>query len=66
MSKKHKDDETNRGEISFEISPQLSACLDQMVELGLWGDTVEEVCVTLIREGIRRHWRIIAGKALDA
>jgi Arc/MetJ-type ribon-helix-helix transcriptional regulator len=49
----------NRVEIKIELSPQIAALIDRMVETGLWGDTREEVCVTLIREGIRRHWKLI-------
>jgi Arc/MetJ-type ribon-helix-helix transcriptional regulator len=51
--------DTNVVEISIELTPQVAAYIDQMVATGLWGDTREEVCVTLIREGIRRHWRLI-------
>jgi hypothetical protein len=42
-------DDTNGVTISFELSPQMSGHLDLMVETGLWGDTREEVALTLIR-----------------
>ncbi|HEY1878484.1 MAG TPA: hypothetical protein VGG68_00980 [Caulobacteraceae bacterium] len=51
--------DTNRVEISFTLPPKVAHLIDRMVETGLWGDTREEVCITLIREGIRRHWKLI-------
>jgi hypothetical protein len=42
-------DGANGVTISFELSPQVSGYLDHMVETGLWGDTREEVALTLIR-----------------
>ena len=55
----------NREVIEISLTPQLAAYIDRMVELGLWGDTREEVCVTLIREGIRRNWSLIHPGAPD-
>lgn len=52
MSKKRK---SNKVVIEFDLPPKIVEYIDRMVETELWGVTREEVCLTLIREGIRRH-----------
>lgn len=55
-------DKSNGTVIELKLPAQVVDYIDQMVDLGLWGDTREEVCLTLIREGLRRHWKLIREK----
>ena len=46
---------SNKVVVELTLPPKIVEYIDQMVETGLWGDDREEVCLTLVREGIRRH-----------